>query len=290
MEFRQLRYFLELVATKSYTKASKNLYITQPTLTWTIKKIEKEMGEDLFYYKNKQLELTKVGEVVYHKSLQIMELFQQMFEEIDETRSALNDRLRIGIKLVVSQLLYEIIDEFKRRYPNIGIEIVQEGTQKTHKMLLNDELDLAFISHPFSLEGLTYRDLHHIDFEVAVFLNQSHSLAGNDKISFNMLKNEQFNLLSEDYAINHWVKKRCRENGFSAAIAMENSNWEILTNQLGRNILILPTFYGQFMNENIVQVPLDDEGAIFRVKLVSKKNTLCTLAMQRFIDVATKYE
>lgn len=290
MEFRQIRYFLELVTTKSYTQASKNLYITQPTLTWTIKKIEKEIGEDLFYYKNKQLELTKVGEVVYHKSNQIMELFQQMFEEIEETRSELKDCLRIGIKLVVSHLLYEIIDEFKRRYPNIRIEIVQEGTEKSHKMLLNDELDLAFISHPFSLEGLTYRDLKHIDFEVVAFLNKNHSLAGNDKISFSMLKNEQFNLLSKDYALNHWVKKRCRENGFSASIAMENSNWEILTKQLGSNILILPSFYGQFMNENIVQVPLDDEEAIFRVKLVSKKSSLCTLAMQRFIDVATEYE
>lgn len=290
MEFRQIRYFLELVATKNYTQASKNLYITQPTLTWTIKKIEKEIGEDLFYYKNKQLELTKVGEVVYHKSNQIMELFQQMFEEIEETRSELKDCLRIGIKLVVSHLLYEIIDEFKRRYPNIRVEIVQEGTEKSHKMLLNDELDLAFISHPFSLEGLTYRDLNHIDFEVVAFLNKNHALAENDKITFSMLKNEQFNLLSKDYALNHWVKKRCRENGFSASIAMENSNWEILTKQLESNILILPSFYGQFMNENIVQIPLDDEEAIFRVKLVSKKSNLCTLAMQRFIDVATEYE
>ena len=72
MEFRQLNYFITVANKRSYSLAAKELFVTQPTLTLAIKKLEKEFNTTLFEQNNRRLELTESGQMLYEKGLVLL--------------------------------------------------------------------------------------------------------------------------------------------------------------------------------------------------------------------------
>lgn len=82
MEIRQLQYLTESVRRKSFSQAAKVLYTTQPNISKSIRKLEDELGVELFQRGNVGVELTKEGKVVYDQALQILQSVKQMEELI----------------------------------------------------------------------------------------------------------------------------------------------------------------------------------------------------------------
>lgn len=101
MEIRQLNYFITVAETKNYSHAAKSLFVTQPTLSQSIKKLEQELNTALFIQNGRQLQLTEAGEILYQRGKTLLKDFNLLLEEIhllnQEKKRIYKNRINITI-------------------------------------------------------------------------------------------------------------------------------------------------------------------------------------------------
>ena len=124
MEIRQLKYFMAVAEFKSFTKATKQLYVSQPALTKAIRSLESELEVPLLIYSNKSMELTSYGELLYAYCRPLLIQFEEIKNSIRGQASLQRGRLRIGLPPLISTLVVpQIIESFITAYPGIQLEI-----------------------------------------------------------------------------------------------------------------------------------------------------------------------
>lgn len=84
MEFRQLRYFIEIIKAQNYSNAAKNLFVTQPTLSWNMNKLQEELGAKLLYQVGNKVMPTTTGSLLFEKAQKIIEELDELTESIEE--------------------------------------------------------------------------------------------------------------------------------------------------------------------------------------------------------------
>jgi len=144
MELRHLRYFVTVVEEQSITKAAEKLFIAQPPLTRQIKKLEEELGIDLFEKGSRPLKATEAGLYFYQHAVQILTHAAQATTMIKKINSV-NTSVKIGY---VSSLLYgllpQIIYLFRQKNPDIQVELIEHGTKDQIEALKLGKIDLGF--------------------------------------------------------------------------------------------------------------------------------------------------
>ena len=106
MDIRHLEYFLEVARNQSFTKAAEKLYITQPTISKTIRNMEDEWGVTLFYRQGKRIELTDAGQIMYQQAQQMVESFQRVSAELEDLMNLKRGHLRIGLPPMVGSSFF----------------------------------------------------------------------------------------------------------------------------------------------------------------------------------------
>jgi DNA-binding transcriptional LysR family regulator len=144
MDIREAKYLVELENTKHLTKAANNLFITQPALSKTIKKLESEFDGPLFIRKETGLEPTKLGSIILSHSHQIIDDFQDMQKSIDQFKTGNQTTIRLGLSIAGSFLCLPAIQAFQTAYPNITLESNPMGGNEMIDSLKENKLDIAF--------------------------------------------------------------------------------------------------------------------------------------------------
>lgn len=141
-------YFLAIADELNITKASANLYISQPSLTQHLNKLEEELGVKLVDRKYQPLRLTRFGEIYADYLKKSKALEEQMLGKIRAERERDKESLRIGIPIQMSELLTrKVISPFMHKYPDIQLNI-WEGTSITAmEELVKGNLDIAMVHH-----------------------------------------------------------------------------------------------------------------------------------------------
>ena len=120
MDIKILRYFLQICRDGSFSKAAKNLYISQPGLSKSISNLEKELGVSVFNRTSKGNELTEYGEYLKNKASTIVYQFDILTEGINEIKQKNKKFLNIGVPFgVINSLSFDLINEFNKIYPDI---------------------------------------------------------------------------------------------------------------------------------------------------------------------------
>ena len=144
MVFRNYEYFVAIVQAGSLTKAAEKLYVSQPSLSQYVKRLEESLGVTLFDRSVSPLRLTYSGERYYHYVLQLMKMDEDVRREFQDIRSSVSGRLRLGVALWRGAcLLPDVFPEFHRRYPQIQIDLFEGSSASLQTELQNDRLDLA---------------------------------------------------------------------------------------------------------------------------------------------------
>lgn len=150
MELRHLRYFVTVVEEQSITKAAEKLFIAQPPLTRQIKKLEEELGIDLFEKGSRPLKATEAGLYFYQHAVQILTHAAQATTMIKKINSV-NTSVKIGY---VSSLLYgllpQIIYLFRQKNPEIQVELIECSTKDQVEALKLGKIDIGFGRLPIS--------------------------------------------------------------------------------------------------------------------------------------------
>lgn len=117
MELRQLKYFVKVAETLNFSEASRNLFITQSTLSQQIRQLEQELGTALFQRDSHRVELTEAGSELLPYAMRTIRDSQLCFERMNDLRDLLAGTLNIGVTYSFSPVLTETLLDFMKLYP-----------------------------------------------------------------------------------------------------------------------------------------------------------------------------
>ena len=143
MELRQLKYFVEVARLKSYSLASKTLFITQSTISQQISKLEEELGVELLTRDTRHVALSDYGEQFYPCALQVLEDARAGTDRIRDVMDLHVGTLSVGSTYAFSPLLKQTVLDFYRKYPNIKLNIIITSKEELMQKLLDHELDVV---------------------------------------------------------------------------------------------------------------------------------------------------
>lgn len=152
MNWNQLQYVIAIAEEKNYTRASEKLFISQPSLSQSIKSLEEELGIKIFERKNNAQELTYAGGIFYEWAWETLISQKLLFEQLTDVVNEKRQLLRIGISPYRSKILMpSILKRFYAVYPDCEVALTELPTYEMKEMLESDELDLILDTpHPDS--------------------------------------------------------------------------------------------------------------------------------------------
>ena len=189
MELRQLEYFLEVCNTRSFTKASENLRVTQPSITKSIQNLEYELGVSLFDRGLKPIGLTEAGELLRRRLRPILHELQEAMQEISDLSSNKREIVRIGIPPMAGLRLITLLTGHAADIHTM-FNFVEGSNPELSKMLIEDKVDLAWLFDVELPYGLKYLPLE-IQ-EAYCILPLGHPLAVKESLTFEELEDERF--------------------------------------------------------------------------------------------------
>lgn len=195
MEIAQLRYFLAVCRTSNFSKAAEELYITQPTLSQQLKRLENELGIPLFERSTRKVQLTEAGEACREYAQNILDNVDRLTATASEYLRNQTGSLKIGILTLLPQLnVTSAIAAFQKDYPNIAADMEFGWSGELLDRLCKKQLDAVVSNVVYPLEE-QYQELDiHVFSEdyLCVVLSRKHPLATRKKIPLSALQDEIF--------------------------------------------------------------------------------------------------
>ncbi|MBU3090643.1 LysR family transcriptional regulator [Clostridium sp. CM028] len=283
MELRQLEYFQMVCQLNNITQAAKKLYVTQPSITNSIKNLEKELSIVLFDRSKKQLSLTDEGKIFLKRVDDILRQVTNAVAEMKDCQDLKNVILTIGIPPLISTFIFpKVFIDFQKSHPNIKLNISEYGSLTTKQMVENGDLDLGLIIIDSSDKSLA--SLPILNSELFVCLKKEHPLSKQPTITFKDIKNEPIILLKEGFYIRQKILESFNECNIQPNVILSSTQLEtikgLITNGVGISFLLKEIVED---NENITKVPFSTAIPI-KIALVWKKDRYLSNASKAFID------
>lgn len=151
MDIRSLRYFVEVVQLNGFSRAAESLFVTQPAISRSIKKLEDELGYTLLIREVDGVKLTEEGDILLAHAKQILSQFSSMKKALQERSGPISGVLPVGLPPVIASTYFaDIIMAFSQRYPQVELKILELGTRKMREAMLNGEVETAAVMLPFA--------------------------------------------------------------------------------------------------------------------------------------------
>lgn len=217
MDMQQLLYFIEVAKEKHMTNAAKKLYISQPALSTSIARLEKELGVPLFIRNRRHIVLSDSGKIFLLFAQNTCEQYRETVERLSALNAERNYTIRFGSSSQRS--LSDNLGDFPEKNPHLKIIYCNNTPEALAQMLLEDKLDLCVTSPPINCSGI------HTDIicEEEIFIGTSKhgKYAQRKSIRLAELKEESFIMLNSDYHFKSLCEGFCHQAGFYPNNAFE---------------------------------------------------------------------
>ena len=161
IDFRKLEVFLKVYETKSFSKASKILYLTQPTITLHIKDLEETLGVKLLDRNTRKVIPSKAGKIVYEYGKEIIKFLKEMERELELYRDEKKGMVEIGGSTIPGQyILPKIIKGFKEKYSEISIFLKVGDSREIVEKVIKGEFDLGMVGAVFKNKDLIFKSCY----------------------------------------------------------------------------------------------------------------------------------
>jgi DNA-binding transcriptional LysR family regulator len=156
MEIRQLKAFIAIAETGTFTAGAARVHVTQAAISMQLKQLEQEIGAPLFIRAPRRVILTEAGEALLERARAILREHDAALAEIAELAGAEHGRLRIGSAsaMVAADPLPRILKELRARHPRADVSISSGTSESLVRQILAGELDVAFVSLPVETRGI----------------------------------------------------------------------------------------------------------------------------------------
>lgn len=287
MTFNHLKYFIEVVNQKSFTRASEKLFISQSTISKALSSLEAELNTTLYEHGNREFILTQTGQYLYDFAKDVLGYWNVKEDELIEKIKMDNDKLKLGLPPTAGSIFFfGLIRQFKAKNPTTQL-IINDATSKfIPDMLLEGKLDLGIVIEPFEdtrfIKKIAYQT------ESVLVISRKHKLANQDTVSFKELKEELFLQVTRDFQYRQVFKKICLKAGFNPHISFESNQWDMILEMVADNqgITVLPLpLVEKYKPQNVKCIHLTDPCFPWALTVIRAKGHPVTQGMKKFIEL-----
>jgi LysR family hydrogen peroxide-inducible transcriptional activator len=210
MTLTELKYIVAVARERHFGKAAEACYVSQPTLSVAIKKLEEELDVKLFERSANEVAVTRLGEEIVRQAQSVLEQAAAIKEIAKRGKNPLAGPLTLGVIYTIGPyLLPDLVRQMIRRTPEMPLMLQENFTVKLLDMLRTGEIDCAILAEPFPDAGLAVAPLYDEPFMAAVPTN--HPLAAQPHVTSEQLKAETMLLLGSGHCFRDHVLEVCPE-------------------------------------------------------------------------------
>ncbi|EKX96550.1 LysR family transcriptional regulator [Selenomonas sp. oral taxon 138] len=222
MELRQLEYFQMASRLKNITRAAERLRVSQPNITVAIKKLEGELGIQLFDRSQKQLSLTPEGAVFLGRVEVALRNIQDAVLEVNDYKQLQKGTIKIGIPPMMGAYLFpKIFSSFQRRYSHLDVYLHEEGSVAIREQLERDELDFGIIIIPDTSPNLQLLPMARS--QIVCCVPEDSDLAARKAITLQDIEDHNLIMLKEGSFLRQTMLQTMKTAGFTPNIVLESN-------------------------------------------------------------------
>lgn len=215
MTIVQFQYILAVAQYKNFSVAAQKCFVTQPTLSMQVQRLEEELDVLIFDRAKKPLRVTEVGEKILQQAESIVSESERIKDIIAQHKGFIGGRFRLGIiPTVAPTLLPMFLNNFTKKYPKVELKVEEMTTRECIRELAEGTLDVAIVATPLHEKNLIERPLYYEPF-VAYIPNAKYHLTENQKIQVSDLHLNDILMLQDGHCFRESVLNICQENGSS---------------------------------------------------------------------------
>ena len=264
MDLRRIKHFVALGETGSFRRASERLHMTQPPLSVSIQKLEKELGTRLFNRGAAGVTLTPAGQAALPEARRLLFYEKQVAAAAHDAISGTGGTLRVGFVGTTSYgMLQRLMPAFRARYPGVELILKEAISVAIIHQLEDGALDLGLVRTPLMVAtGATFLLLERERFILA--LPKGHLLSRQDTIRLQDLAGEAFLMYAESAAasLRFLVIAACQRAGFAPRIMQEATQVQTLLAlvESGLGVALVPSVMRRYASDRIDYRELADLG------------------------------
>lgn len=271
IEIRHLRQFLAVAEELHFTRAAERLHLAQPALSAQIKKLEQELGVQLFRRNTRAVELTAAGQELAVKARAVVESYDSTLATAAQFRGGGAGHVSLGVSSRFRPTMRRsILSELATVAPGLSLDMVSESSVRLVQAVAEGRVDAAVVIAPANvatLRALRVRDAHLI-----ATLPTAHPLAAASSVTLWDLRDERWILPSSDvFASNSLMHAMCVEAGFRlkvASTASSNYDDDFVGVAEGHGIEVVPDVFARPGSQGVTFVPV--EGPTIPIYLIAQ--------------------
>jgi len=292
LNLRDLKYTLAIAETRHFGRAAERCFVSQPTLSGQIKKLEEELGVIIFERTNRSVTVTPIGEEILAHARLLLEQASAIEQIARAHQDPLAGPLRIGaIPTLSPYLMPLILVPLKRRYTQLKLVLSEEITAALLNRLHRHELDAALLATP--VEDPDLEQIHLFDEPFWLAHPHKHPLYDKDEITSRDLEEIELLLLSEGHCLTHQVMEVCHlserpQHGEMADLRAASLETLLQLVGAGFGCTLVPALAirgGWMTDSGIIARRLELADAYRRISLVFRRSFPRRRALEAFADV-----
>ena len=277
MTITQLKYTLAVAEHGNFTTASDKCFVTQPTLSMQVQKLEEELGVIIFNRSTKPLQVTDIGKKVLFQAKKIVEESSRMNDVVSEEKGIIGGTLKVGIIPTVSSTLLPLfLNIFLKKHKNVELKIEEFNTETISQKLEDNTIDCAIAATPLNNNTIIERPLYYEPF--IAYVPEHHFLAGNKTLGVDDLSNGDILILKDGHCFRNQVLNLCSFEDLNKEYELKSGSFETLIN-LSNNgpwMTIIPYLHSNNLSpknlENII--PFEEPSPAREISMIYSKSQL----------------
>ncbi len=229
MTITQLQYVLAVAEHKNFTLAAEKCFVTQPTLSMQIQKIEDELNILIFDRSKKPIQLTDIGQKIVNQAKNIVNEADRIKDIVEQQKGFIGGEFRLGIiPTIMPTLLPMFLGNFIKKYPKVKLIIEELNTDEIIQRLNNGHLDAAIAATPLEEEKLKEIVLYFEPF--VAYIPQNHSASIKKEIEVADLNVDEILLLQDGHCFRDGILNLCKNHQITSknSFQLESGSFETL--------------------------------------------------------------
>ncbi|MCS7215314.1 MAG: selenium metabolism-associated LysR family transcriptional regulator [Thermodesulfovibrio sp.] len=295
MEDHKLKVFCTVAETKSFSKTSEIIHLTQPAVSLQIQALEELYETKLFDRSSGSIALTPAGEILYRYAKEILTLYAEAAKEISKITGLIKGCVKVGAGTTVGNYILPAVSvDFKKRHPKIRVSISIGNTKKILEMLNSSMIDFGIISEAPMKSKFIVESI--ISDELCVICSADHPLSNQKSVSLYDIVKEPFIIREEGSSTRVIIEKFLADHGISVSdlhvsliLGSTGSIKEAVERGIGVSIVSKWAIRKEVSCGNLKILKLK-EGKITReFYIILPKNTILSPAVEEFITYLKNY-
>jgi DNA-binding transcriptional LysR family regulator len=293
VEIRQLRAFVAIAESGTFTAGALRVHVTQAAISMQIRQLENELGARVFVRAPRHVILTEAGEHLLQRARHILREHDAAVDEIAELAGAERGRLRIGSAsaMILTEPLPKILKELRRQHPAAEIAVISGTSEALVDQILAGELDIAFVSLPVDVRGIQTERLS--EDQLVAIASPRHKLAKQRTISAYTLAGEKLILGERGGNTRRLIDQFFAQAGVSLHVAMELSRQaairRMVEEDMGVGIVPLQSVKEEVEKGKLVRWWIEGAEINWQLGLAQLSGGYESPIVQKFISLARRY-